>query len=346
MQNRTSDILPVTLAILSLLAITSKAQTFISNTSVIVTPQGDLGSFWRIGNAGVREDFDATTGYVELQNASNLYLQAGVFYGEYLDANGRLCFSLVFSQKDDNTVAPGQEITLYSAASSMFAAVQPKELRLFILQQSIGKTVPPKKWHALVRIPVTIGIRSLGVDEGRLQLSPGSGDVADLILAKVRVSETGQVTGVDILNAANKPIQQWFERFVTDLGTFYPATNDGVPKADFALVLVRAMNSEDALRKGELNRASAPWVKSYISGLGGSDIPPVTEFLFHRPSSEARRLDTGEPLPKSSPLASSLQLWSVQTDWSVPSFRWVEDSTMPHNKRRELAVAASEPASK
>lgn len=343
---RASDMrLCLGLAILSLLAATSKAQTSVSNTSVAVTPQGDLESFWSVGNAGVREDFDATTGYIGLRNASNLYLQAGVFYGEYLDANGRLCFSLVFSQKDGTVVAPGQEVTLYSAASSMFAAVQPKQLRLFILQQSTaGKVGTPKKWHALVRTPVTIGTRSLGVDEGRLPLNAGSGDVADLILAKVRVSETGQVTGVDILNAANKPIQEWFGQFVNHIGTFYPGTNDGVPKADFALVLVRAMNSEDALRKGELSRASAPWVKSYISGLSGSDIPPVTEFLFHRPSSEARRLD-GEPLPNSSALASSLQLGSVQSDWSVPSFRWVEDSTMPHNKRREL-VAASEPGSK
>ncbi len=225
------------------------------------------------------------------------------------------------------------------------AAVQPKQLRLSILQQSIaGKTESPKKWHALVRTPVTIGTRGLGIDEGRLPLNPGSSDVADLILAKVRVSETGKVTDVEVLNTANKPIQEWFEQFVTNLGTFYPATNDGVPKADFALMLVRAMNSEDALRNGELSRASAPWVRLYIPGLGGSDIPPVTEFLFHRPSSDARRLD-GEALPKSSALASSLRLWSVQSDWSVPSFRWVEDSTMPHNKRRELVVA-SEPGSK
>src|SRR6266699_530136 len=135
MQNRrASDILcpvAVALMILSLLAITSKAQT-VSNISVAVIPQGDLGSFWSVGNAGLREDFDATTGYVELQNASNLYLQAGVFYGEYLDADGRSCFSLVFSQKGNNAIAPGQEITLYSAATSMFAAVQPKQLRLSI----------------------------------------------------------------------------------------------------------------------------------------------------------------------------------------------------------------------
>ncbi len=333
----------IALAIFSLLATTSKAQTFVSNIRVAVMPQGDIGSFWSVRNAGVREEFGATTGYVELQNASNLYLQAGVFYGEYLDANGRLCFSLVFSQKDSNAVAPGQEITLYSAATSMFAAVQPKELRLFILQQSTaGKTESPKKWHALVRTPVTIGTQSLGINEGRLQFSPAGSDVVDLILAKVGVNESGKVTKVEILNAANKPIQEWFEQFVTHIGTFYPATNDGVPKVDFALVLVRAMNSEEALRNGEFSsRASAPWVRSYISGSSGAELPPVTEFLFHRPSPQARRLDTDEPLPKAA--VPPLALSSVQSEWSVPSFRWVADSKMPQNKRRELVIAASEP---
>jgi hypothetical protein len=323
------------LAIFPLLTTTSKAQIFVSNISVAVMPQGDLGSFWSVRNAGVREEFDATTGYVEFQNASNLYLQAGVFYGEYLDAKGRLCFSLVFSQKDSSPVAPGQEITLYSAATSMFAAVQPKELRLFILQQSTAnKAEPPRKWHALVRSPVTIGTRSLGIDEGRLELSPGGSHVLDLTLAKVAVSEAGKVTRVEILNAANGPIREWFEQFINRLGTFYPATNDGVPKADFALVLVRAVDSEDALLS---SRASVPWVSSYISSSGGSEIAPVTEFLFRRPSSQARRLDSDQPLLKASAPLPPLELSSIQSEWSIPSFRWVTDLKMPQNRRRELA---------
>jgi hypothetical protein len=229
----------------------------------------------------------------------------------------------------------------------MFAAVQPKELRLFILQQSTaGKTESPRTWHALVRSPVTIGTRSLGTDEGRLQLSPAGSHVVDLVLAKVGVSESGKVTNVEILNAANRSIGEWFEQFITRLGTFYPATNDGVPKADFALVLVRAVDSEDALRNGEFSsRASAPWVRSYISGSGDSDIPPVTEFLFHRPSSQARRLDTDEPLLKST-LVPPLELLSVQSEWSLPSFRWVTDSKMPQNRRRELVTGGSEHGSK
>lgn len=327
----------VLLALLSLLATTSKAQTFVSNVSVVVAPQGELGNFWTVRNAGLREEFDATTGYIELQNGSNLYLQAGIFYGEYFDAEGQRCFSLVFSQ-DSSPVAPGREITLYSAAASMFAAIQPKELRLFILRQGVVGQTESRTWHALVRSPVTVGTRSLGIGEGRLEFSSAGNHVLDLVLAKVEVNESGKVTKLDILNAKNRPIREWFEEFITHLGTFYPATEDGVPQAAFALVLVRAVNSEDALTNGEFSsRASAPWVSSYISVSGGSNIPPITEFLFHRPSTQARRLNTDEPLAP----VPSLELSSVHSEWSPQSFRWITDSKMPQNKRRELITGGT-----
>ncbi|MGH9452944.1 MAG: hypothetical protein ACRD2O_03130, partial [Terriglobia bacterium] len=161
-------------------------------TVVRVLPQEGLAGAWKVGRAVLKDDFVAAWGFLEVKNISNKAQPDAAFYGEYLDDEGRVCFSLVFSQMANTErraipLAPGETRTLVSDAASLGPAVQPKELKLY----PVRRGAPAWEVDAVtqgfsVNAPVTIE-GGIPASWSRLWLGPElsqvNGPILDLALA-------------------------------------------------------------------------------------------------------------------------------------------------------------------
>jgi uncharacterized protein DUF6851 len=310
---------------------------------LIVSPEGQLSEFWRVSEAGLREELSGTTGYLKIQNISVAPIDDAAFYAEYFDSEGRLCFTLVLSQARNSAergpIAPGEMRTIGSIGAGLFPASEPKEVRVHLLQlRSPGQTDELRKWDGRIRAPVTL---SGGIQSG-LQLSTETGSakepVLDLILASVSVNDEGQVTNVDVLRSANSRAESWFRDFA-QRATFYPATDAGRPQNGQALLMVRA-----ALGQSEGGQIVftppqlSPWVRLFLQSTN-TDLCPVTNVLLGRPATRINRLKpTGETVSFEIPPAPRgiFQLAFQDTYWSSPAVQWVIDESMPRHMRREL----------
>src|SRR5579864_982531 len=129
-----------------------------------VKEERSLGQFWHVRSAYLEESVKGATGYVEIANISGEAIGAANFYGEFYDADGRFCFSLVFSIANNlsgrsGPFLPREVRKLYSTGAFLAPASQPAELRLFILRQDITGTkgvteAPP------LRAPITVQINN------------------------------------------------------------------------------------------------------------------------------------------------------------------------------------------
>jgi hypothetical protein len=251
-----------------------------------VLPQGEVSSFWNVVGAGLREDFSGTAGYVKVQNLSGVPIQHAIFYGEYFDSAGRFCFSLVMSE--EGTTGPGKTGVIRSDSLGLYPTCEPKEVNIHLVQVKLpGQTESIRKWDLPLRTPITVVDTSESAYESPLQLSAevasAKGLFLDLVFADVRVNARGNVTSVNVLQAASSQMETWFQDFAEHKAAFYPATDGSRPQYSRALVLVRAVLEGGNLQEAPLPQSS-PWVQSYLQSFDGEAIPPLTNVLFTRPT--------------------------------------------------------------
>ncbi len=325
------------------LASPTSAQVGSVKTTVLVSAQGEVGTFWTVREAGLREDFTGTTGYLNVQNISDMPLDGAVFYGEYFDAVGRFCFSLVFSQDNNpverGAIPRGESRVIDSVGSGLFPASEPKEVKVYLVQIRLPEQASSvRNWDVLLRAPITLsgGVQSY-VQLGS-EAASAEGSVLDLVLANVTVNEEGIVTSVEVLHAASNEVESWFRDFAAQQATFYPATRRDHPEQAKALVLVRAVLKEGVLQNLLLPPRMSPWVKLYMRGVADMVAPPVTNIVFARPASQLNRLGT-TPLTRPPAPPGIFELAFYDSYWSSPAMGWVTDFSMPHHIRRQLIVS-------
>jgi len=338
---------PTLLFLLLLVAFPSNGQLGSSKTSLQPSLQGEFASFWTVRDAGLREDFTGTTGYLDILNTSGVPLAGTVFYGEYFDAHGRFCFSLVFSQDQgpvEQTPIPAGEARLIdSVASGLFPSSEPKEVRLYLvrLKELSDEKNSLREWNVPLRAPVTL---MAGVDVTVYLGSEATSNerpVVDLLLAKVSVDQEGTVTNVDVLDAASSGEESWFRDFIRRQATFYPATNGGKPQLSQALVLVRAVTESGNIRDSLCLPRVSPWVMSYARTADEAAALPVTNLVLTRPTTKLNKLrSTGSVESTETPPApqGTFKLSFRDSYWSSPALIWARDPTMPHGIQRVLAA--------
>ena len=325
-------------------------QLIVADTPLSVSPEGELAKFWEVRRAGLEETVTETMGYLDIRNNSETPLDNAIFYGEYFDRAGRLCFSLVFSQRGNigqkGPILRGETRRLTSSAVGLFTASQPNRVNLHLVQQGIaGQPSSLSRWNAVIHAPVTLD-SGIGSDATNLQLgSEATRDqspVLNIVFANVSVSATGTVERIDVLNTLSSGVEVWFRNLVRQQLKFYPATENGTPKSDQALVLVRAISID--LSKGDLQStafppgALVPWVRGYAGQLKGV-IPQLTEIVFRRPPTEVKHTGvSGVTQTLERPVAPQglFELFLLGTDWSSTASKWIPDPTMPMHRRREL----------
>ena len=339
-----------TLVFLLLLRGTSIAETSlnpftkISRTEVSVV-QPDQQTSWIVRKAYVEEQLTATTGYLEIRNASNRALKNANFYAEYYDAAGRFCFSLVFSlnknlEKQEGPLKRQGIRRLYSIGAFLAPASEPKELRVSLLGSGLSEVASGEEKRRPIRAPITMEVRT-PAEPDQLTLGPeidvAKGPVLDLVLARVAVSRSGRSETVDVLGAESESIKSWFLRFVTNQ-VFYTATTDGVPQAGNILLLLRAVVSGKPPGGVPFLPASAsPWMANYVSESADQPLPPITEIIFARPPSRVKMRGTTSwtNLPK--PPFGLFEPLTGSSEWSPGIFTMIPDPNSPNHFRRELA---------
>jgi len=313
------------------------------NVELRASGQGDFTKFWLPHTAGIREDLGGMLGYLEAQNISNESLDGVVFYAEYFDAEGRFCFSLVLSREKRperlGPIASRQIEPFFSSTTGLFIASDPSQVKLYLVQQTItSQSSPPQRWNVPIRAPVTIA-GSMQIEE-KLQLGPEftftNRPVADLLLAKVLVDQRGSPHNVEVLQAANDQLKNWFLNFVRQRVPFYPSTVSGIPRQGEVLVLVRAATlvPQTGLQDSDREPRTAPWVKSYVTALKNTDVPPLMNLLFTRPPNKVRQNSKLVDTPAAPP--GLYDILNPLGDWSDQAYRWVRDESMPNHLRREL----------
>lgn len=317
-------------------------------TKLLVSAQGHVSTFWRVPEAGLREELLGATGYVKIQNISNTLINDPIFYGEYYDSSGQFCFSLILSQDkysvEQGPIAPNESRMIGSTQIGLFPISEPKEVKLFLLRTGQLGQQEISKWDLPIRAPVTL----VGGFQRDLQLTSeiasAKRELLDLVLANVTVNAEGIVTRLDVVHAASDQVESWFRDFVQQ-ATFYPATNRGRPQEGRALLLVRAVMGEVDFREQVPLPQLSPWVKSYAESVQDNSASLVTSILLSRPATRKNKLTaTGEVLTVDSPPAPAglFQLAYQDTYWSSPAVRLVRDDSMPHHLRREIASAQSQ----
>lgn len=312
-------------------------------TPLQVVPQGNLSGAWKVHDAGFGENLTATSGYLDVENISDVSVEGAIFYAEYFDASGRFCFSLLFSLAKNvgvrGPVSPREVRELSSVGIGLAASSEPKEVRLYLVQQhKAASTNSSCTWNVPIRAPITVG-GSVPADAAKLQLGAdvdlGQAPVVDLLLAKVGVDKEGLVDQVDVLNAANKQLDLWFRNFARQL-TIFPETECDVPKRSEALILVRAVLTDTAPSDSPYLPRKSQWVELYGRNHADSEAPMVTEVFFSRPPSRVKLGESKEftDLPPTPP--NILQAMTVGSEWSPSAVNWVRDQSMPHHLRREL----------
>jgi hypothetical protein len=301
--------------------------------------QGELPSYWEVPDAGLREQPTGTGGYLTVKNISKTSLRDAVFYGEYFDARGRECFSLVFSLGEKDSVDPGKSRVVESATVGLFPAVEPEEMRLYLVQIGlVGQPSLLRKWDARFHAPVTVEVAG----RTRVHLSPDlsfrSAAFLDLVLARVRVTSSGQIKNIDVLESSPGQTQLWFRDFLERQATFFPATDYGTPQESDALILVRAIPSDEQEADLLPSPTISPWVKSFVEAMQGSAFPPLTTFLLTRPPKKVKPMNSKDFVDQPTSPPDLFEFTVGASYWSEPSFHWVVDPTMPHHLRREVTL--------
>ena len=261
--------------------------------------QGDMGKYWTLKSAELHETPGATWGYVELQSVSNIPVADARFYGEYFDADGGFCFSLVFSlgineEGQTSPIRPGEVRTLRSMAGFLSPGVAPRELRLYLVEQtSLTRQRVEGVGTPAMRVPIIIagGItKSLASLTLKGELAPPNDSIQDLVLARVRVGIEGRVEEVDILDAVSDKLRQWFQEYVSEARLFAPASRGGIPEAADMLILIRAVGSRSAFENSDFLPRLSRWVTGYVAHMHHNEVVPISTLFFQPAPTRIKRL--------------------------------------------------------
>jgi hypothetical protein len=322
----------------------AKGQVMFAKVPLKAAPEPEVAEFWSVRNAGLHEGFVETKGYLEVQNISRSAIGDAVFYAEYYDAVGRICFSLIFSLDNNGAGSEGpmarNEVReLYSSAYGLSLASKPERVRIQLLRQSrIDQQNSLSRWYLPLRTPVTVDPNP---KDNQVKLVLGaetavsSGPLLDLGLAKVSVDRWGEIQRVEVLGAVSDQVKSWFLNFAREL-SYYPATENGVPGPGEALVMLRVLLSHEGLEDSPLQPRLSPWVQSYVAGLASSVISPVTTIVFQRPPTRVKRVNELGWIDRPAAPPGVFEAYIQETFWCDSAFAWVRDSSMPQGKRREL----------
>jgi hypothetical protein len=318
----------------------ANAQIALEKKPVRVTVQGELSSYWGVSEAGFREESTGTGGYLKIKNISQVSLRDAIFYGEYFDVKGRLCFSLVFSQGENDLVGVGESRDIDSIGSGLLLAAEPEEMKLYLVQVGLpNQPNPLRKWSVSIRAPVTVE----GEANSKLQLGPEvtsrQEPFLDLMLARVTVDESGQVKSVTVLEHTKSQIEPWFRDFVKRQAEFFPATVHDAPQLGDALILIRVILRGKEVPGIFASPRTTLWVKSYVDAIIGGEVPPLTTFVFTRPATKVKPMSSSDFVDTPPWPPGLFELAVGASYWSGPAVQWVFDPAMPHNRRREVGLS-------
>lgn len=290
---------------------------YVQVTRLTVTPQGVLGKFWEARKPKLEDEINRTFATIEIENTSGTEITHSVFYGEYFDAAGRLCFTLLFAQEENlerrtTSFMPNEVRTLYSDATYLSPAIEPKELKLYLIRQE--PIIPSKELTehpTKVSAPSTFASIGLNQDGRRIwlesELTRSGGPILDLALALVSLDSSRKPRKITILNTTNEAVESWFQKFLLHL-YYKPASTDGVAAPSSVLVFARAITSSKGLRDAPYLPRDSLWLKRYVMSLSGSQVPPVSTVLLEPVSYD----------PSRSAISGFFECNIVETSWSFP----------------------------
>lgn len=265
--------------------------------------EGSAAEIWKVDYARLVEDFNGTGAFITLRNVSTLSVLSAMFYGEYFDARGRLCFTGLFHLKNNfarrsDVVQPGGLTSLVSDSYALAPASRPRRISLYRVRQTQRRAGRGGAPPAVVRTPLTL--EGLGVPVSALWPRVCTGPsidslgppVVDLALAKIHVGADGALLELQILDAlAAQPYIPWLQNLSTHL-RFNTAKLDGVASPGDTLVLVRALvRGWQAGERAYLPRSDL-WVAAYASNMEGRTLLPLNVLVVEKPPLGLRRDST------------------------------------------------------
>lgn len=324
---------------LNLVRLTS-GQGTIGKKPIQVIMDDEVAEYWKVIEAGVREDYTGTIGYVELQNVAEVSLSDAILYGEYFDSTNRLCFSLVFSlsksARDEESIKPGESRLIEALGFGLFPALDAEKVKLYLIQLGAAdRSTYLKRTDVAIWGPVTVqgGANSVQLSQ---DLASRQDAILDLALARVTVNEAGVIESDEVLEAATNEIRWWFKDLVEQHVRLFPETQGEVPQKGEALILARLVLHEKLWQQTFYPPRMSSWIKTYVQGTKGGSLPPVTSLVFTRPPAGGRPLSSVETAGKASSAFELFELTYGDSYWSQPVVQWVGDPSMPNHLRRQI----------
>jgi hypothetical protein len=296
-----------------------------------VQAEGDLDKYWTLKSAELRETPSATWGYVGLQNSWYAPIESARFYGEYLDAEGRFCFSLAFSLASNeggrnSPTRPGELRTVRSMAAAITPSVAPRELRLYLLGQTsltgqrvLSETTPPMRVPPIISGGISESLSSITLAG---ELAPRGDSIGDLVFARVSVDNTGRPERVEIVRAISDKLRQWLQEYVSWSRKFIPAGRGDLPVDEDILILVRAVASRTAFEDTDFLPRLSPWVTSYLASTYEGEVMPISVVLFAPAPTRVKRLGSGEWVDLPPPPPGLFSIVSDGTAWCPDLFEY------------------------
>ena len=300
-----------------------------------------VGPKWKVIRAEVSEGAIGLWGSLKIQNVSGAAVGEVRFYAQYFDRTGRVCFTLVFSSRansqhlenDTSIFRPGEIRELLAPAPGLGPAVRPEEVDIGLISERVeGQPWRLVGGHSAIHSPITI---NNFVVEPTLRLEfnepQRNSAVIDLVFAKLTANADGELENVDVLQSFNTRTRSWFDAFIHQPHMLRPATAglENIPGTAF--LLIRILNDPGRSRAAVLPRDSA-WVREYIRGVQGVEIPSVTQLLF---SPSAKLTPLPIRLPDGSLQAPQervrdpnlFEYASAGSSWSGSTLGWAIDPT-------------------
>jgi hypothetical protein len=267
------------------------------------------GPGWEVSDALLRETPVDTWGEITVTNHSAQAAQDAKFYAEYFADDGRLCFTLAFSQDVNNEEAagpflPGQTRTLFSATGLAPASKPARASVYFVVPGARGSSLNGVNINAP---PIILSGNEPAGSTIRVPDAP-SAPVFPLALMAGNLDSSGALGDMTILATGIPDGANWARTFTRGLH-FRPAELNGQPVPSPVLILLRVVRTLPTASVGAWPADEDPWVKSYVHSFLGGEIPPVNELRF----CDARIFDASAKAPVQGPFT----YFSVGTDWSV-----------------------------
>jgi hypothetical protein len=261
-----------------------------------VYPEGGVRTYWKIHGTTVSESLNLTESVLEVENVSKTTIEGAIFYADYFDATGRLCFNAMFNLAGNfggrkGSVGPSEVRVLYSSAHLLAPAVDPRKAKVYLVRQKL-KGGEEKLFESpnVINSPVLVkgfGLAGLPWQELILgqELVGVHGPLLDLALARLSVGKDGNVRTVDVLNSVSPSVNSWFQDFVSHL-RFTPPQRGGIALSGSTLLLARAVLTNKGISEPAHIPRRCPWIEKYIESHVDIEVPPInTVFLQPRDTS-------------------------------------------------------------